>query len=199
MANKNVWAAVTRATRKYWFNEDANASVKPPAALNNEALSGVAAAGTSEVDMIKVNASDDVELPNGAVVAASMSLIQTMACFPKTTVTTDATAGALTYTAAMLLGGIILRDPAGAGRSDVTPTATLLVAAIPNCAVGTSFEFTIRNTADAAETITVTAGTDCTLSGTMTIAQNNSKRFLVVVTNVASPAYTLYSLGTVVH
>ena len=130
----------------------------------------------------------------GKVLAAS-------AICPFVTVTTDTTAGALTYTAAMLLGGIILRDPNGAGRSDVTPTAALLVAAIPGAAVGQAFEFTIRNTADAAETITVTAGTGTTLSGTMTIAQNNSKRFLAVLTNVTSgaEAYTVYSLGTVVH
>lgn len=115
------------------------------------------------------------------------------------TVTTDVTAGALTYTAAMLLGGMILRDPAGGARSDVTPTAALIAAAIPGCSIGTGFEFTIRNTADAAETITVTAGTDVTLSGTMTIAQNASKRFLAVVTAVGTPAVTIYSLGTVVH
>ena len=115
----------------------------------------------------------------------------------KTVVTTDTTAGALTYTAAMLLGGIILRDPNGAARSDVTPTAALLAAAIPNVKAGTSFEFTIRNDGSGVETITVTAGTGCTLSGTMTIAVSNSKRFLVVFTSTA--AYTLYSLGTVVH
>jgi hypothetical protein len=115
------------------------------------------------------------------------------------TVTTDATAGNLTYTAAMLLGGLLLRDPAGGARSDVTPTAAEIVAAIPGCAVGSSFEFTIRNTADASETITVTLGTNVTLSGTMTIAQNNSKRFLAVVTAVGTPAVTIYSLGTIVH
>lgn len=116
----------------------------------------------------------------------------------KTTVTTDSTAGALTYTAAQLLGGLILRDPNGGARSDVTPTAALIVAAIDNCAIGDSFEFTIRNTADAGETITVTAGTDVTLSGTMTIAQSNSKRFLAVVTAVGTPAVSVYSLGTIV-
>lgn len=116
-------------------------------------------------------------------------------------VTTDATAGVLTMTAAMLLGGLILRDPAGAGRNDVTPTAAAIVAAIPNAKVGDRFEFTIRNTADAAETITVTAGSGVSLSGTMTIAQNNSKRFLAVLTNVTpdAEAVTIYSLGTVVH
>ncbi len=114
-----------------------------------------------------------------------------------TTVSTINTAGAATYTAAQLLGGLILRDPAGGARSDVTPTAALIIAAITGAAVGDSFEFTIRNTADANETITVTEGVGVTLSGTMTIAQNNSKRFLCVVT--AADAVTIYSLGTVVH
>lgn len=115
----------------------------------------------------------------------------------QSTVTTLATAGAATYTAAQLLGGMILRDPAGGARSDVTPTAALIIAAISQAGVGNSFEFTIRNTADADETITVTAGADVTLSGTMTIAQNNTKRFLCVVT--AATTATIYSLGTIVH
>jgi len=115
----------------------------------------------------------------------------------KLVVTTDDTAGVSTYTAAQVLGGLILRDPAGGARSDVTPTAVLLLAAMENPQVEDSFEFTIRNTADAAETITVTAGVGVTLEGTMTIAQNNTKRFLCVVT--ASTTVTIYSLGTVVH
>jgi predicted RecA/RadA family phage recombinase len=116
--------------------------------------------------------------------------------------TTDATAGAITYTMAMLLGGIILRDPNGAARADLTPTAALIVAGIPGCIVGSSFEFTVRNTADAAETITLTQGdANVTMSGTMTVAQNNTKRFLAVVTNAtaAAEAVTVYSLGTIVH
>lgn len=118
-----------------------------------------------------------------------------------TTVTTDATAGAKTYSAAELKGGLILRDPAGGNRSDVTPTAAQIVAGVTGAVVGSSFEFTIRNTADAAETITLTAGSGVTLSGTMTIAQNNSKRFLCRLDNITSgsEAVTIYSLGTVVH
>lgn len=114
-----------------------------------------------------------------------------------TVVTTIDTADAVTYTAAQVIGGLILRDPAGGSRSDVTPLATDIIAAMTESAVGDSFEFTIKNTADAAETITVTAGTGVTLSGTMTIAQNNSKRFLCVKT--AASTVTIYSLGTVVH
>lgn len=117
------------------------------------------------------------------------------------TVTTISTAGAVTYSAAEVAGGIILRNTNGANRADLVPTAANLLAAMPHAQVGQSLEFTIRNTAGAAETITVTTNTGVTLSGTMTIAQSNSKRFLAVFTNVtaASEAYTLYSLGTVVH
>ena len=89
---------------------------------------------------------------------------------------------------------MILRDPGGSDRSDVTPTAAEIVAAIPNAYAGSSFEFTIRNTADAAETITLTADTGVTLSGTMTIAEDYSRTFLVVCTNVGTPAVTIYSL-----
>lgn len=117
------------------------------------------------------------------------------------TVSTISTAAAVTYTAAQVAGGLILRDPNGGARSDVSPTAALLVAQLENPSANTAFEFTIRNTANAAETITLTAGTGVTLSGTMTIAQNNSKRFLAVVTNAddGEEAVTVYSLGTVVH
>jgi hypothetical protein len=118
---------------------------------------------------------------------------------------TITTAGAATYTAQQLLSGMILRDPAGGNRSDVTPTAALLLAEIEariggDCPIGLSFEFVIRNDADAAETITVTPGTGGTVTGggTMTIAQNNAKRFRVRVTGVGgSAAYIVYSLGTV--
>jgi hypothetical protein len=114
-----------------------------------------------------------------------------------TTVSTIATADVVIYTAAQILGGLVLRDPNGAGRSDVTPDAAEVIAAMAQAGVGNCFEFTIRNTANAAETITVTAGAGVTLSGTMTIAQDHSKRFLCVVTGAATMA--VYSLGTVVH
>lgn len=116
-------------------------------------------------------------------------------------VTTLATAGAVTYTARQILDGLILRDPNGGARSDVVPTAAQILAQIQAPRVGEFFEFVVRNTADANETITLdaTGATGTTLSGTMTIAQNNSKRFRVQITGVATPAVTIYSIGTFVH
>lgn len=117
----------------------------------------------------------------------------------KKTVSTVTTANAVTFTAAQILGGVILRDPNGAGRADLFPTAANLLAQLKGAKVGQSIEVHIRNTADAAETITMTANTGTTISGTATIAQNNAKSFVGVFTNVTnSPAIVFYSLGTVV-
>jgi len=120
---------------------------------------------------------------------------------------TVATATAVTLTAMQMLSGIILQDPVG-GVTTTGPTAALLLAEIGarlvngDVPIGLTFSLLIRNTADAAETITVAAGTGGTVTGggTMTIAQNNSKLFLVRVTGVgASAAYIIYSVGTFVH
>jgi hypothetical protein len=120
---------------------------------------------------------------------------------PLVTVTNLTTAGDVVYTAAQWLGGFVLRDPNGASRFDLTPSAAALVAVVPGAALGQAFEFTIRNTADGPETITVTAGANVTLSGTMAIEQNHSKRFLVVFSSVtpASEAVTIFSLGSALH
>lgn len=109
-----------------------------------------------------------------------------------------ATAAAVTYGSGDLLSGFILRDPNGSGRTDVLPTAALLLRAIAGAEIGTTIQFVIQNDADAAETITVSAGTGGTTSGTMTIAQNNSKTFRLTFTNITpgSEAYTVYNVGT---
>ena len=61
--------------------------------------------------------------------------------------------------------------------------------------VNASFEFSIKNTADATETITLTGGTSVTISGTATIARNEIRKFLAVVTNItsSSEAVTIYN------
>lgn len=111
--------------------------------------------------------------------------------------TVDSTAGALTITAAMVAGGLLVRDPNGAGRSDVTPAASLLVAAFPGCKVGDIIPLTILNNADAAETITITAGANATFGATQkthTIVQNASLTLQFRLTNVtlSSEAYVIY-------
>jgi hypothetical protein len=84
---------------------------------------------------------------------------------------TIATAGNATYTTANLKAGLILRDCAGAGRTDTTPTAADIVA---DCAlaVGDWLDVVVQNTSDAAETITLAAGVGVT--GAASIAQGRS-------------------------
>jgi len=107
------------------------------------------------------------------------------------------TAGDVTLTAAQILTGLVIRDPAGGARADLFPTAANIIAAMQNPEVGDYFEVVLKNSADANETITATTNTGLTLVGTMTIAQNNSKRFRVEVT--AATTVSIYSLGTFVH
>lgn len=102
-----------------------------------------------------------------------------------------ATAGAATITIAQLLTGTIIRDCAGAGRTDTLPTAALLVAGIDNCEVGDTISCYYVNASDAAETITLAAGTGGALTSTQTagsfvIPQNTSKIVKIRVTNVGS-------------
>lgn len=103
------------------------------------------------------------------------------------------TAGAVSLTASQVYNGIYRRDPNGAGRSDVLPTARSIVAMIPDAKVGSFFTFIVRNEADAAETITLTeSSSGITLLGTMTIAQSVLCTFIGYVTAVgATPTITL--------
>ena len=66
-----------------------------------------------------------------------------------------------------------------------------------NIAVGSNFIFEITNTSDAAETITVTAGSGVTLwPASQTIAQNAAAKFRAVFTNItaSSEAVTIYKV-----
>mgnify|MGYP003501565048 CR=1 FL=1 len=128
------------------------------------------------------------------------------------TVTTKTTAAAVTYTAAEVFGGYIRRDPAGGNRTDVLPTAADFVAYLKNVfgqmggavfAYPLAFEFVVQNDADASETITMSVGTGGSLGGnvsgsvTVTIAQNNSRRFSLQFTSTTpgSESYVLRNLG----
>lgn len=109
------------------------------------------------------------------------------------------TAGNATYTAAQLLTGMILRDANGGNRTDVLPTAALLVAAMGQSAiVGASFDFLIVNTSGAANTVQITMGSGGASGGgavLSTIAQSTSRWFTVRLTNVTAgaEAYTVYA------
>lgn len=113
------------------------------------------------------------------------------------------TAGAVTVTAAQLLTGTIVADPNGAGRTYTLPTAALLVAAMAiagHCQVGSTLSCLIINGADAAETITIAAGTGGTFdanqqASSRVIDQNRSKTLKIRITNIGggTEAYVAYA------
>lgn len=101
-----------------------------------------------------------------------------------------------TVTAAQLLKRILDSVPTAAAAFAL-PTAALLVAAIPNAKVGDSFSFIITNNSAGANTITVSAGSGGTGDGTLTVAQNVCRLFIVTITNVtaAAEAYLVFGIG----
>lgn len=105
------------------------------------------------------------------------------------------TAGAGTYTAAQLLSGIIVRDPNGASRVDTFDTAANILAAAPYLAVGDIFSFLLINGADAAETITIAAGTggsfDANNGASRVYAQNSQRLIMIRITSATT--YVIYA------
>jgi predicted RecA/RadA family phage recombinase len=85
-----------------------------------------------------------------------------------------------TPTATQLIDSGLFTMTPGAGRTFTVPTAALLVAAIPGCRVGSSFDFSLASLA--AFAVTVTTATGITLVGSMA-PNNSSATFKAVVTN----------------
>lgn len=102
----------------------------------------------------------------------------------------------VTLTAAELTGSgsgqaIILRTGApGAPFSDQTDTATAIIASIPQCLTNSYFRFRVNNTTG--QTQTLTAGSGVTVNAPATTATGTSHDFIGVVTNVGTPAVTIY-------
>lgn len=113
-------------------------------------------------------------------------------------------AGAQTLSAAALLGSFIIGTPAAAANY-TTDTALNIVNAIQGAQVGSAIQFTVRNKAAGAYTITLVAGKGVTLNAgdTATVAQSNQKTYMAVVTALPDvygngAAVTIYSMGSVV-
>jgi predicted RecA/RadA family phage recombinase len=133
-----VWAA---GDKIYWDNANARAT--------NAAASGARLIGYAVLAAANPSTTGRVRL-SGAVA----SVDDDAAPAPRS----YATVGAQVYTAADILGGIIVRDTNGGARTDTLPTAALLVAALPGVRVGDVVRCQIINGADAAEVLTIAAG-----------------------------------------
>jgi hypothetical protein len=133
-------------------------------------------------------------------VTTAKAVVQGMNAFPLITVTSKTSAATVNLSAAEVVGGLII-DAVSEACVATLPAPADIVAAIPNCAIGTSFYLVYKNGASGNYTITVTANGLTHIVGTETIAQNNTKIFLANVTAIASgsEAVNFYSVGTLVH
>lgn len=98
------------------------------------------------------------------------------------------------------MSGLLTGTPTAAANY-TTPTATQLCNLFPfvgGTAANFHWDIYWKNTSGGANTITAVGGTGVTVVGTATVAQNNVKHWMVVLTNCASgtQAAQLISLGT---
>lgn len=103
------------------------------------------------------------------------------------TTTTTFTAGQLTGSAVT-----VYDSTATTPGSIATRTATEMVGDL-GATVGATYILIIRNSSGSANTMTVTAGTGVTLTGTMTIAQSVSRVFVVTINTATT--MTIQSVG----
>lgn len=89
---------------------------------------------------------------------------------------------------------VVTYDNTGTTPGNLTTrTAALMFADVPGAYAGMSYILLIRNSSGSANTATIVAGTGVTLTGTMTVAQNVTRIF--VVTFVSATAVTIQSMG----
>lgn len=103
---------------------------------------------------------------------------------------------ATTFTAGELTGAnfVVYTNTQATPGSIATRTATQMLADIGNATIGYSWVARIVN-GQGTGTLTVTAGTDVTLTGTATVAANTWREFLCTVTSVAAHTITMQNIG----
>jgi len=114
-------------------------------------------------------------------------------------VTAVAVTDAATPTAAELLNSKLFVGTPTVDTTFTLPTAALVLAALTDEAVGTSFEFTIVNLASGFQyTVTTATGWTITSGGNMVVFDSTSATFLGVVTSTTTcQLYRLSSGGAV--
>lgn len=167
----------------YWDNTNKRADNVPTAGFRRIGVAVADAANPSSTGKVRLDPFIGPLQGDAAPAAASKN-----------------TAGAVTLTAAEVIGGIVVADPTGAGRTYTLPTAALLVAAIPGAKVGDLVRFLLVNGADANEVITIAVGAGGAFDANQTAAsqvvpQNASKLVHIRLTNVtaSSEAYVAYA------
>ncbi len=128
----------------------------------------------------------------GGLVATGISAAN--AALPAAKYTTAALQSTIMTNAQVAGAAVVAFENTGTTPANLQfPLATDIIAAIPNAQVGMAYELMIRNSSGSANTATITTNTGVTLTGTMTIAQNTTRFFLVTVTGATT--ITVNSMG----
>ena len=116
----------------------------------------------------------------------------------------NAATSSTTLTAANIAGGANSNSPVevdlnltgalAAGATATLPTVAALVAAIPNAIAGQTYKLRVINSSTGAFAWTLSTAAGWTLNGTMSVAQNTWRDFVVTLTSLS--AATLQSVGT---
>jgi hypothetical protein len=136
---------------------------------------------------------------SGDVVAVNL-IVNAQMVGNQSMATTDGTVGAISLTVAEIFGApemyVLLNGAQVGGVNAQLPLASAVVAAMPFNSippVGATWDLRIINVGSG-QIITVTTNTGWTLTGTMTLANNTWRDFLVIVSPAG--ACTLLSVGT---
>lgn len=113
VAKVNVWAAVTKAVRKYNGENLSSFPTTVPHVTNNETLKSINAAGSGTVDLIKADASNIPTAPDGLALGTSLmktvlvsltnSEIKNLRATPKTLVAAPGAGKVLQFLSAVLI------------------------------------------------------------------------------------------------
>ena len=174
------------------INTGANQLLVYPAQGASDTINGVAATG-------------GVSLFPGSIAQFNCTAAGAWTVQPGTTKnaafnTNTATAGT-TLTAANISGGaasvdLALTGTLAAGANAQLPTVASLVTALHAPTVGTSYRLRVINESGGAFSWTVTTNTGWTLTGTMTIAQNTWREFVVTLNSLTTATLQSVATGT---
>lgn len=135
--------------------------------------------------------------------AGLIGALQTINPWPATAYNAVSNTTAFTASAAQVMAAqdtvLNLTGTLAAGQALTLPTVANLLAALTpaQAVVGSSVLLRVINSSGGAFAWTVTTNTGWTLGGTMTVAQNTWRDFIVTITGVgANAAATLQAIGT---
>lgn len=152
-----------------------------------------------QIDTLAANTAIRVAAGSRAVFYCTVALIWVSmpTPLPYAKYTLNATAGATTAAAGDLTGAAVVSAAYSgvSGAALTTRTATQMFADTPNARVGDRYLLILTNTS--AGTTTLTAGTGVTLTGTMTLATNTVRQFIVTFTSATAITIQSIAVGTI--